>query len=334
MAQKAHRWRRIAMGVILGVLGLLFAAILILNLYVKIAFAPFYAESEQICPVPGLSIGFVPQDQDYYESEDMWVFSGYMADGSASPLFKRTSDGAESRCFVDLPDGSVYDGHGGGITSTDQYTFLTTKEGYTVIPTADVAAAGDGEHVKAVGDVKLEVAPAFINIDNDVLYAGDFYFPGPYETPEKEHLKTPDGSMNHAIMLAYDADPSGPYGFSTQADRVYSIPDCVQGVCQTPSDVIVLSTSVAVNPSRFLFYDPAQLKQTGTYQADGREAPLISLYEENLAQTVEAPPMAEGIEWLDGKIYFTDESASNKYIYGKFYGAGWLYAFEPPDIGA
>ncbi len=38
--------------------------------------------------------------------------------------------------------------------------------------------------------------------------------------------------------------------------------------------------------------------------------------------------MQEGIESHDGRIYTTDESASNKYIFGKLCGAGRVYAVQ------
>ena len=36
--------------------------------------------------------------------------------------------------------------------------------------------------------------------------------------------------------------------------------------------------------------------------------------------------MAEGIESYDGRVYVSDESASNKYFFGKLYGAGVVYS--------
>ena len=36
--------------------------------------------------------------------------------------------------------------------------------------------------------------------------------------------------------------------------------------------------------------------------------------------------MAEGIESYDGRVYVSDESASNKYFFGKLYGVGVVYS--------
>ena len=39
-------------------------------------------------------------------------------------------------------------------------------------------------------------------------------------------------------------------------------------------------------------------------------------------------PMSEEIEIVDGKLYVMCESASNKYIFGKFTGGKWCYATD------
>lgn len=36
--------------------------------------------------------------------------------------------------------------------------------------------------------------------------------------------------------------------------------------------------------------------------------------------------MTEGVESHDGLVYIAEESASNKYLFGKLYGAGMVYA--------
>ncbi len=38
--------------------------------------------------------------------------------------------------------------------------------------------------------------------------------------------------------------------------------------------------------------------------------------------------MSEGIENHDGKLFVSFESASNKYIFGKLYGGGAVFAVE------
>ena len=54
--------------------------------------------------------------------------------------------------------------------------------------------------------------------------------------------------------------------------------------------------------------------------------PLYCLDGRSLVEDVAAPPMTEGIESHDGLVYVSEESASDKYHFGKLYGAGQVYA--------
>lgn len=315
---------RIIFWILVGLLGIAVIAVIVLNIYVRTTYASFFDRTEVAFPVPATGSGFVSQDLDYIEEADLWLFSGYMGDGSKSPVYKRLSDGTYQRFYVQLPDGSDYDGHGGGITSDAKYMFLTTEEGYLVCDLQQVVKAEEDAIVQAIGEVNLDFSPAFMNIENGTLYTGTFYYPSSYESPDEHFITQPDGSENPAIMYAYPSDARGAYGYADQAERAYSITRKVQGMCMNEGN-IVLSTSYSIETSQLLEYDVSDNSKAGTFVADGREVPLIHLYEGNLVQTVDGPPMFEGIENVDGTIYLTEESASNKYIFGKLYGAGDVY---------
>ena len=180
----------------------------------------------------------------------------------------------------------------------------------------------------AIARVDLDFSPAFMNIEGDTLLTGNFYYPGDYETPASHRITTPDGTENPAVIYAYDLDPNAPFGVAPGPACVYSIPGMIQGTCLTDSGRIVLSQSYGIATSHLLAYDQARLTQDGTFLADGAEVPLYCLDSRSLAADVEAPPMAEGIESFEGRVYVSDESASNKYIFGKLYGAGVVYALD------
>ena len=92
-------------------------------------------------------------------------------------------------------------------------------------------------------------------------------------------------------------------------------------------DEIVLSTSYAVAASHLKFYNTANLT-AGEITVNDQTASLYYLDSDCLTREVTAPPMSEEIVYLDGKIYIMTESASNKYIFGKFTGATRLYAYN------
>lgn len=316
--------------IFLIVLGAIFALLLLivlgLNIYMRTNFALFYGMAEEEFPIPGTADGFVVQDLDFLDEDESWLFSGYSGDGSASPVYKRGLDGTVSRFYVELSDGSLYDGHGSGITSQGDFVFLTCEGGYLILPAQDVAQAADGERVPVLGRKDLDFSPAFLNIEEGTLYAGNFYYPEKYETPAEHWITTPDGTENPAVMYAYPAG-EGEYGFSDKAQCVFSIPAMVQGMCFTATGNMVLSTSWGIGASHFYEYDLASTKTDGVFTADDREVPLICLDSRNLVGELEAPPMSEGIESHEGRIYMTDEAASNTYLFGKIYGFDDVYSF-------
>ncbi len=329
LVEKRRRPLRVVAITIGVIAAVLVVALVAVNVFVRTVYAAFYDDSRPILPIPGVSQGFVPQDLDHLDQGDQWLFSGYSSDGSPSPLYKSSLHGPTARLAVASPDGTLYDGHGSGVTSNSLYVFLTREDGYLVLSADDVANAEDGDTVRAIGEVDLELSPAFLNIENGILYAGNFYFPEKYETPGEHRIFTSDGDQNPAVMYAYPPSDEGRFGFAEHAARVYSIPAMVQGMCTTPSGQMVFSTSYGLRSSRLLFYDTARLEQDGTFWADGREVPLSIFDTRSLVGELEAPPMTEGIESHDGLIYISEESASNKYFFGKLYGAGLVYALAP-----
>ena len=308
-----------------SVLGVLLVAFLAVNAFVRISYNQFYNSAEPQFPIPGLDEGFIPQDLDYLDVADAWLFSGYAASGP-SPIYVCASDGSTKRIFVKMLDGVPYDGHGSGITSDDTRVFLTREGGMLVLNVADVLAAADGDAVQVVTDRDLDFSPAFMNIEDSTLYLGNFFRPGNYETPESHRIEAPDGTVNPAVMYAYPLDANAPLGFAEAPERVYSITDQIQGMCESPSGEIVLSQSYGLATSHLLAYDMEALLPVETFVADGVEVPLYSLNSTNFTRELTTPPMSEGIEFHDGRIWVSYESASDKYFFGKLYGAGQVYA--------
>lgn len=323
-----HRALRIAGWIIGALVAVVIIAVVAVNIFVHTAYSQFYENSEAAFSIPGLAQGFIPQDLDHINTNDAWLFSGYMGDGSASPIYKMMPDGSTQRLLVKLPDGSIYDGHGSGITSDAEHLFLTQESGLLVFDLAEVATASDGATVQALDERKLEFSPAFVNIEDDVMYLGNFYREGNYETPDHHRIPTPSGETNPAVMYGYLANDNAPYGYEEHAAMVYSIPERIQGMCELPSGNLVLSQSYGLATSHLLVFDPTNALADGAFTADGREVPLYTLDTSNRVAQLPAPPMTEGIEYENGRIYIAEESASNKYIFGKLYGAGLVYALK------
>lgn len=361
VAPKPHeRAYRIATTVLLTLIAILAAVVVTAHIVTRVLFAPFYADATEAFPLPGLGSGFVPQDLAMVQVDapsattadanaaagptasatgeaPLWLFSGYQADGGASPVWVRTPDGKTGKLQLQDERGNPYDGHGSGVSSNGAWSFVTCEGGYLVYKTADLAEAAQGAvgganaSVKATAKVGLDFTPAFLNVDDGTLYVGEFFRDGNFATDQSHHLMTPDGGTNHALMYAYDQG-DGPYGFNVQANRVYSIPEQVQGCAVTDGGDIVLSTSYGVAPSYLQVFDHARVIQDGTFVADGREVPLYCLDSRNLKGSLAVPPMSEGIVAVDETIYVSEESASSKYLFGRFYGAGSVYALPASTL--
>lgn len=179
--------------------------------------------------------------------------------------------------------------------------------------------------------------------------------------PAVSSAEQSDSSGGSSSTLSGDV---ARYGFASQAAAVYSLPDKVQGMCVLPNGEIVLSTSYGFAASHLLTYqvssedlfksaqavstargdgqaqtqgseendDAAPNEPAFAFFVEGQWTPLFYLDSTNLVSDVVAPPMTEGIEFDDGRVYISEESASNKYIFGKLYGAGEVYSMATEDL--
>lgn len=332
-ATKSDRALKVLAGVFMALMAILLVFFAGVNIFVGVVYQSFYAQAEREFAIPGVSEGFIPQDLDCLE-DGTWLFSGYMTKDGESPVYFLRPDGTTGRFLPIRPDGSSYDGHGSGITSDANWVFLTDGEGFLAFELAEVEAAGSNATIQAQTSRPLEFAPAFLNIEEGVLYAGNFYHPQAYETPSHHQMDTPSGDWNPAVMYAYPASETEDVGYESVAAWAYSIPPRIQGMCLTGNGQMVLSQSYGLATSHLLVYDLAAtaedeaLEPAEVFFADGREVPLYYLDSLALSADIAAPPMTEGIEWHDGRVFIACESASDKYLFGKIYGGDIVYGLK------
>lgn len=300
----------------------------------------FYSESKRQFVIPGLKDGFDPQDLFYVESEGIWLLSGYnprKSEDRISPIYKIDSTGKVSKLKIKLPNGLIYKGHGAAVSATEEYVFLTVKDGYVVMNKSSVLEANDGDTIAAFAHVPVGLEPAFMNIQDGILYIGEFYHKFFYNTPQSHWLETPEGVKNPALMFAYDSSNSADaiFGFEPRPSRVYSIPAEIQGMCVMPENRIVLSQSWGYGTSEMIVYGTGSAIKTDnseeatlTYEVTGEEVPLYFLYPSVEEKRITLPPMAEGIVSHDGEVWISNESASGIYILGKFNGGKYVYSIS------
>lgn len=335
--KKPHPW----WGYPLWALGVLAAlAVMVLlgaRLYFRIPVRDYYKASEQGFLIPDCDRGFVGQGIAYDEETDRFLVNGYQKDNIASPIYI-IAPGAkkpDKTIRMAMPDGADYTGHAGGIARYGDYIYVADggEHRLLVFSSQSIYDAADGSSVAALGTFDTAVSdtdyvgPAFVTVDGDRLVTGEFYRNPNYQTPESHKFTTLAGDYQQALAVEYKLDGQARYGIDTTLVKAYTLPDLAQGMCFDGGRIYV-STSWGTAFSHIFQYDEARLQLQGNIALLGMELPLYALDSAALLVDGVIAPMSEEIVIVDGKLYTMCESASNKYIFGKFTSAKWCYATD------
>ncbi len=336
MSAKAKK-PRTAVRIVRNILLIVLAAILVLLLGVRLFFrlsvAEYYLRSSRSFVIPGLNSGMTVQGLAYDEWGKEFYVTGYRSDGKASQLSTVSRDtGRETRrLWLADENGQPFLGHVGGVAVSGDYVYIADENGLVVYDYREIRDAENGDTVKAhgvfstkAGDDALPVA--FVHAEGDKLYVGEFYREQNYPTPESHHYRTQAGDGNTALILVYSLDKSAQYGIAPTIERAYSAPGLVQGLCFDGEGRICLSTSYAVAFSHLTLYDAE--KAEGEVTVLGQTVPRYVLDRSSMHRSIKIAPMSEEIVYVDGRLYTMCESASNKYIFGKFTSARYCYATD------
>ncbi len=295
---------------ILGIILLVWGG---LNLAKFVIYSDYYGMKTDVCKNPGLSDGFVCQGICYVDDHDKILVSGYMKDGSASRIYVTDLD--DDSFYVSLKkDGEAFDGHVGGIGSNEDIVYIADDEKLYAVSVKDILNSDNGDEIELSDNAPVNNAASFCFADEEYVYVGEFHDGGKYVT---DHPYETDDGTYHAIMSRYK------YSDLTKPDRVYSIRDKVQGMCMTEDGKIVLSTSYGLSDSVYYVYDEDEAIDSGL-TLDGAPVYYLTECEKNF----KGPAMAEGMDVMDGKVITLTESASDKYIFGKFFFADKIVALH------
>lgn len=301
---------KISLIVLLSVVGLFVLVWGGFNLAKFAIYADYYSVKTDVCFNPGLNDGFVCQGIAYVEEADKILVSGYMTDKSASRIYVTDKQSNSYYVTIQKSDGKSFTGHAGGITYHGENIYVANGSAIHVLPLNGVLTAQNGDTVRITEKISVSNSASFIYADETHLYVGEFHDGGAYVT---NHVY----GNNHAIVERFSLTDL------TVPDRVYSIPDKVQGFCRTPDGKIILSTSYGLTDSHYLVYQETDATPIGETFND---APVYALGD--CVRDIKGPAMAEGLDYMDGKIITLTESASNKYIFGKFFFANQIVALD------
>lgn len=308
--------------------------------YFRLPVSKYYRASEKAFVIPALNDDFVPQGFDFDREQNYFIFSGYQKDHSASPVFLTDKDGKLIKRVTLLnPDGSDYTGHGGGIAVGGNFLYVTGGEDCClyVYSYLDFFDAKDGDKLTCLGKFSTKISDtdyienAFVTVYDGKIITGEFYRAESYPTLDSHKLTTKAGDYNQALAVEYVLDSTSPLGISSTPIKAYSLPDQVQGLTISDNKVY-LSTSWGLSFSHIYEYDFAKLSLEGNISVLGQNIPLYAMDSASLLNDYKIPPMSEEMVFVDGKLFVACESASNKYIFGKFTGGKWLYATDLKKI--
>ncbi len=300
----------------IAVFAVLLALLLALAVFLCVWFlgadySAFDAATRTETAIPGLKSGFSPQGLCPVNEDSGYRFamSGYVKGKPSRVYFF----GSGTSKYITLRDeNGELSTHFGGITNTGNYLVVASGKKLVRVSLADALAAEDGGAVKIKDS--FEIADfrsiAYCYYHGGMLYAGEFYRPGNYETDQSHHIAVADGETNYGIVYAFTVNEAAEGGVvSFRPNYAISVREQVQGIAVWDNGV-ALSTSYGLPDSRLWVYsDPLYEQPVG----DLGGVPLYVLGEHNLTATFDMPCMSEEIFEQDGRIYILFESGCNQY---------------------
>lgn len=320
-----RKYIKTALRILLGLVLAAAVMLILLQIGVRILYRDYYRQAQAAFVIPGITEGFVPQGFDYDEQSDYFLMCGYMADGSASRVYVRHSDGTVIETDLMYDEQTPYTRHSGGICHNGEYVYIASSGGVDVFLLSDVLS--DGAALRQ-GSIAVGYGVAYCDFHDGYLLCGNFYHPGSHETPQLHRISTPVGDENVALISVFRADEQEAFGIDPMPVAALSTQGEIQGICFMDQDRAVLSASYGATSSRLYFYEFDPERCGSVYVLD-HEVPLYYLDSENLIDTVKLPPMSEELVYHEGRVYIMCESASNKYWFGKLIYGFLVYGYDP-----
>lgn len=306
--------RNVALIAVAAVLAILLLVIGGLNVAKYAIYSDYYGMEENLCKNPGLGDGFVCQGVAVSEASGAVLVSGYMKDKSASRIYITNEE--NDSYYVTLKKGDkAFTGHVGGIATTGDTVYLANGSKIYPLSLQALLAAKEGDAIDVNEGVKVNTSASFVFTDESYLYVGEFHDGGAYVI-EGHESETAEGT-HYAYCTKYAlSDLTTPL-------KVYSIRNKVQGICFTPDGRVVMSTSYGLSDTVYYVYSESKATDSGK-TVDG--APLY--YLDHSVKEVKGPAMGEDLDCTEGRVVTLTESASDKYIFGKLFGARHIVYLE------
>ncbi len=315
-------------------LALALCVIIVARIYFRVPAKEYYKHSEKAFKIPDIDNGFIPQGLAYNEEDQSFIMTGYMKDGSASPIYLVDKAGQLiSSAKICDDNGNAFPCHAGGISIYNDYVYIAGCQDCAlyVYSYEDIKKGGS---VKLLGTFSTKISDDdYLNIDCTTIHdgkiiLGEFFREENYQTLQSHKLTTKAGDYNQALAIAYElGDYDDTFGINPEPVCAYSLPDLCQGMA-IYKDSFYVSSSYGAASSSMNAYSLEDVNISSIDILGATNVPLLEFDSSCLKASMVLPPMSEEIEFVDGKFYTMCESASDKYFFGKLTSHKYCYSTE------
>ncbi len=298
--------------------------------YFMLSVNDYYNNSLKAFKIPGINDNFVGQGLDYDPISENFFVSGYQTNNNA--LLYLVNSHYKITKQIKLYENDIpLKIHSGGITIYKDYVYIAggNTANLYIFSYQEIIEAKHKAKINALKSFSLKYSnddylnPAFVFINEKNLIVGEFFKEKEYPTLKSHKFVTLDDSYNQALALSFPLKEDASF-YLDEPDCAYSIPDLVQGMAYDKG-IFYLSTSYGLNFSYISSYSKANLIKINYVVALNKKLPLYAFDSLSLIKKRKIPPMSEEIIILDDYLYTMNESASNRYIFGKFLSASYCY---------
>lgn len=298
----------------------------------------FFNIASEWAIIPGLKEKIVPQGMCYIPEQNWFVLTYYRTGGKPSVLaiIDGTNGNFIKAMEIYYNNGAPYTGHAGGVAVSASNLWISSSSYLWRIPFQDIIDAENGSRITIADGFNTGTRASFASYSNGILWAGEFYHNGNYETNPSHYIVTRDGTTNHAWIVGFKLDPKTDKlpenkikssALIVTPDFILSIPDIVQGVVFLKDGRIVLSRSYGRSNDSFLDIYSSVLNEANhtTIKISGEEVPVWFLDSQSFENELLILPMSEGIAQKGDSIYILFESAGSKYLLTTKYPTDYIW---------
>ncbi len=290
----------------------------------------FFESGELSVTIPGLAEGLVPQGISYMPEGNMMLFAGYRSDKAASALIAvdMDTDQVVREVFLKNVDGSVYNGHAGGVCVTEKNIFIANSHHLYRISLEKFFSLEPSDTCAFEEAIPVPNNASYCAYHDGVLWVGEFQYGNDYKTDRSHRMKTPDGYYQ-AWACGYVLDETQENEFKAEAltdgdailDYILETTERIQGITVKGDSVYLSQSYGRTNTSSLYRYDGVLLREPDNMTVvSEKEVPVWFLDQKKaLSAVLFAPNMSECLCTAGDAIYVLFESGAETYLKG---GAG------------